>query len=153
MHEGGIATPLIVRWPAAIPRGGVLSHEPGHLVDLAPTILEAAGVPRPHPAAPSDGPGLEGTSLLAALLGQPLPPRPLFFEHEGNRAVRFGRWKAVSAYPGEWELYDMRADRTELDDLSRRHPERVRELAGLWHAWAERVGARPWSLLDEPEGP
>ena len=67
----------------------------------------------------------------------------MFWEHEGNAAVRVGQWKLVRKYPGPWELYDMEADRTELHDLSADHPERVQEMIGLYQAWAERCGVIP----------
>jgi arylsulfatase len=85
-------------------------------------------------------------SLRPAFAGQPLARRqPIFFEHEGNRAVRDGRWKLVAKGPdGPWELYDMDADRTELDDLAAAHPDRVQQMATQWEAWARRVKAIPW---------
>ncbi len=78
--------------------------------------------------------------------GRPLQRRePLFFEHEGNRAVRDGRWKLVAMEPaGAWELYDMEADRTELQNLAARHPARVEAMARQWEAWARRTQAIPW---------
>jgi arylsulfatase len=84
----------------------------------------------------------EGRSLVPALHGEPASDRALvrtlFFEHEGNRAVRDGDWKLVALHGGPWELYDLAADRTELHDLAARQPERVQELAAKWEAWAER---------------
>ncbi|HVR87284.1 MAG TPA: arylsulfatase, partial [Planctomycetota bacterium] len=61
-------------------------------------------------------------------------------------AIRDGRWKLVSKYPGGWELYDMEADRTELNDLSAQEPDRARSLAAQWDAWARRVGVEPWPV-------
>jgi ABC-type molybdate transport system permease subunit len=68
---------------------------------------------------------------------------PMFWEHEGNAAVRIGKWKLVRKYPGPWELYDMDADRTELHDLSATHPERVRDMAARYEEWARRCGVIP----------
>ena len=68
----------------------------------------------------------------------------LFWEHEGNRAVRQGKWKLVSRHPGNWELYDLEADRTELHDLAGANPEKVKELAAMYDAWAKRCGVLPW---------
>jgi arylsulfatase A-like enzyme len=147
VHEGGIATPFIVRWPAAIEHGGALRHEPGHVIDLMPTLLEGAGATFPDSLNGQPTVPLEGVSLIPAFESKPLSTRTIVWEHEGNRAIRQGRWKLVSAYPGEWELYDMDEDRTELNDLSRRHPDRVRRLIRLWEAWADRVDAQPWDLL------
>jgi arylsulfatase len=79
-------------------------------------------------------------------------PQPLFWEHEGNRAVRDGDWKLVAEGPGApWELYDLKADRTELHDLAAQQPARVRELAAAWEAWARRANVIPW-IWNPPYG-
>ena len=147
VHEGGIAAPFIVRWPARITALGALRNDPAHLIDLMPTILQAAQAT--FPAQWNGRPTLspEGVSLLPAFSGQPLPERVIFWEHEGNRAVRQGRWKLVSQFPGQWELYDVVTDRTELRDLSAQYPERVAQLAARYEAWAQRVGAQPWARV------
>ena len=143
-HEGGIATPLIAHWPAGIGRRGELEHQVGHVIDLMPTCLELAGADYPsqrngHPTLP-----LEGISLVGAFRGEPLARRePLYQEHEGNRAIRDGKWKLVAARNGPWELYDMAADRTELNDLAEQRPEVAQRLRLQWEAWAERVGVPP----------
>ena len=89
---------------------------------------------------------LEGTSLVPAFSGGALArDGAIYFEHEGNRAVRQGRWKLVAkGARGRWELYDMDADRSELNNLADRQPERVRQLADQWEAWAARAKAKPW---------
>ena len=144
-HEGGISTPLIAHWPQGIPaaRSGHLEPQPGHLIDLMATAVDLSGA-----AYPAKGIlPMEGISLRPALEGKPLVrPAPIFWEHEGNRAIRDGRWKLVSKYPGGWELYDMEADRTELNDLSAQEPDRARSLAAQWDAWARRVGVEPWPV-------
>ncbi|MEI7733137.1 MAG: arylsulfatase [Verrucomicrobiota bacterium] len=140
-HEGGIATPLIIHWPAGMQRPGELDRRPGHIVDLLPTCAEVAGTAYP---ASINGVAIqpaEGRSLCAALRGEPDAERPLFFEHEGNRAVRAGKWKLVSLAGQPWELYDMEADRVELQDRAAQEPARVKELAALWDAWAKRMRA------------
>jgi arylsulfatase len=146
VHEGGIATPLIVRWPAGIRRPGLV-HEPGHVVDLMATCLDAAGVeyPRTFEGRPIEP--LDGRSLRPLFEGKSLGERPLFWEHEGNRAVRRGRWKLVATHKGAWELYDLEADRTESVDLASRHPELVRELAAAWDGWARGSGVLPWDEI------
>ena len=134
VHEGGISTPLIVRWPRGIAAHGELRHTPGHVVDLVPTILEIAGGKpfekwngEPAPPAP-------GKSLVPAFATDAVIARDsLWWLHEGNRALRVGDWKIVAA--GEdspWELYDLTADRSETRDLAREQPERVRTLAAQW---------------------
>ena len=76
--------------------------------------------------------------------------RPMFWEHEGHRAVRLGRWKLVSEYGRPWELYDVEVDRTELHDLSSSDPETVAYLSDLYREWAERCGVAPWGTLVGP---
>jgi arylsulfatase len=77
--------------------------------------------------------------------GRPLKRPPIFFEHEGNRAVRDGKWKLVAQGPaGPWELYDMDRDRTEMRDLAAAHPEIVARMAAQWETWARRTNVLPW---------
>lgn len=147
VHEGGIATPCVVHWPARVPAGETI-HAPAHFIDVLATCLDAAGVPYPaelqgRPLVP-----LEGESLLPALTGQCWRrERPLFWEHEGNRAVRMDNWKLVSRHPGAWELYDMDEDRTELHDRAATEPQRVAQMADLYAAWAGRANVTPWERL------
>jgi arylsulfatase len=146
-HEGGISTPLIVHWPAGITseRRGQLEHQPGHLIDVMATAVDASGATYPiefngHAIQP-----MEGVSLLPAFNGRKLERKePIFFEHEGNRAVRAGKWKLVLKHRGPWELYDMEADRTETRNLIDDQPELARELIARWEAWAKRADVGPW---------
>ena len=138
VHEGGISTPLIVHWPAGIAasRRGKIEHQPGHLIDILATCLDLAGA--------KDRPKTEGVSLRPALRGKSLRrAQPLFWEHEGNRAIRDGKWKLVAKENQPWELYDMEADRTETTSLAAKYPERARKLAAQWHAWAARANVLP----------
>jgi arylsulfatase len=136
VHEGGITTPLIVHWRAGIEARGELRHQPGHVIDLVPTILEVAGGRPPATWKGEPVPEAPGRSLLPVLTGNPgkrgLPERELWWLHEGNRALRLGRWKLVAAKGDPWELYDLAADRNETEDLATRHPEKTRELEALW---------------------
>lgn len=146
VHEGGIAAPCVMSWPARIKRSGI-THAPAHIMDITASLIAAAGASYPEsfngrPIAP-----LEGEILLPLLDGLDWRRcRPMFWEHEGNRAVRRDQWKLVSRHNGPWELYDMTADRTELSDLVERYPDIVAELARLYGVWAERCGVMPWPL-------
>jgi arylsulfatase len=152
-HEGGISTPLIAHWPAGIkPAGsgadgmGALVREPAHLIDLMATAVDLAGAEYPKEFKGSPIEPMEGVSLRAAFNGLPLSRKePIFFEHEGNRAVRDGRWKIVAkGYVGRWELYDFDAERTEMHDVAAQHPDKVAEMSAKWEAWAERAHVKPY---------
>jgi len=144
MHEGGIATPLIARWPKGIAQRGKLTHQPGHVIDLMATCLEVANLKYPAISGGFRLTPMEGKSLLPIFQGKTRRQEVLFWEHEGNRAVRDGRWKLVSRYPGNWELYDMEADRTELNDLAERFPVIVDDLSRAYEAWAKRCNVEQW---------
>ena len=144
VHEGGIACPLIVNWPAGELAEGSFVRVPGQLTDILPTILAAA-----HAAYPAERDGQEiaaheGHSLLPALRGETVQPHAQYWEHTGNAAIRRGRWKLVRDFPGAWELYDLEQDRTELHDLALREPRVVADLADAWTRWARRVGVIDW---------
>jgi arylsulfatase len=153
VHEGGISSPLVAHWPAGIPasRHRSLESQPAHLIDLMATCVELAGATYPSEFGGRPILPMEGVSLVPALEGKPLGrEQPIFWEHEGNRALREGEWKIVSKHPGEWELYNIAADRTEQHDLAASQPDRVRELAAKWESWASRVGVKPWPLKATP---
>lgn len=143
-YEGGIATPMIVRWPGRV-KPGSMTHRPGHLVDFMPTLLELAGGIYPTEREGGRIPAMEGESLTPILRGETLARRePLFWALLGNRAVREGDWKLVwGASDKRWELYDLAADRTETKDLARSMPERVASMAAKWGAWAKKTEVTP----------
>ncbi len=141
-HEGGVSTPLITHWPAGIPAGrrGVLTDAVGHVIDIMATCVEAAGIEYPEQRDGVDNLPMEGVSLLSVLRGERLVSRPVFFEHLGHRAVRLDDFKLVArGRKGAWELYNLRADRTEMNDLAGEQPERVSRMAALWEEWAKRT--------------
>jgi arylsulfatase A-like enzyme len=139
VHEGGIATPLIAHWPRGIGKGGGITHEPGHVIDLMATCVEAAGATYPTEAARSRILPMEGRSLIPALHGKKIARSDAFYwEHEGNRAVVDGRWKLVSHFPDRWELYDLEADRCEMRDLSGSDSARVQNMVARYEGWASR---------------
>lgn len=148
-HEGGIATPLIVHGLPEITDGGGLRHQPGHVIDIMPTLLELADANYPAEFAGKPLLPLAGKSLVPAFRNQPLSREAIFWEHEGNKAVRQGDWKAVARHQGEWELYDLATDRTELHDLARQNAGRTLELATLWQTWAGRNGVWEWTDLQQ----
>ncbi len=145
VHEGGIATPFVVGWPGRV-GGPAVTHQPAHVMDVFATCLDVAGAAYPvehdgHAVTP-----MEGESLLPLLDGREWRrEQPIFFEHEGNRAVRDGQWKLVAEFGGDWELYDLAGDRTELNDLSGRSASRVAAMASGYEDWARRCGVRAWS--------
>jgi len=143
IHEGGIATPFIVHWPRGITEKGGLRHNPGQLPDIMATILDVTGADYPTVFDGNDILPCEGESLLPSFGPAYKPRGPLFWEHEGNAAVRSGKWKLVRKYPGPWELYDMEVDRTEMHDLASQHPDRVQQMIAQYSEWASRCGVIP----------
>ena len=146
VHEGGISTPLIVHWPAGIPerRRNKLESQPGHVVDIMATCVHLAGANYPAERSGEKIKAMEGASLVPAFKGSSMNRKqPLFWEHEGNRAVRAGNWKLVGKENQPWELYEMSKDRSEVDDLAQKYPDRVRELSSAWDSWAARADVLP----------
>ncbi len=143
VHEGGIATPFIVHWPQGIHDKGSLRHTPAQLTDVMATVLEASGAVYPESYQGNKILPLEGQSLLPVFGRDTLERGTLYWEHEGNAAVRSGKWKLVRNYPGPWELYDMEQDRTEMNDLAQQYPEQVVKMSALYWAWAKRCGVIP----------
>jgi arylsulfatase len=153
VYEGGIATPFIVSYPAVI-KAHKQTAQPGHLVDLMATCLDLAGARYPktfnnQPVIPT-----EGISLLPVIQGKNWKGHDaLFFEHEGNRAVRQGDWKLVSDYPAnQWHLYNINQDRSEQNDLAVKYPDKVKTLETLYQQWANRIGVIPFEKLSKGKG-
>ena len=150
-HEGGISSPFIVHWPSVIQPTGGVTRQVGHITDIMPTLVEVAQATYPKQFKLKPILPLEGRSLQPIFEGKErAAPTPIFWEHEGNRAVRSGSWKLVSRYPGDWELYDLQADRTELHNLAAATPEKVKELSELYECWALRCGVVPPNQLPAP---
>ena len=153
-HEGGIATPLVAHWPKGISkeRRGKLEHHPGHLIDIMATCVDLANVNYPKKSGGHDITPLEGVSLAPAFSGQELARKDaLYFEHHLNCAIRDGDWKLVrygqTGRPSklrDWELYNIAVDRSELKNLAKSNPEKAKELADKWEAWAVRAKVKPW---------
>ncbi len=153
VHEGGISTPLIAHWPAGIKRRGELEHQPSHLIDIMATCVDLAGAEYPKKVGDNEIQPMEGTSLDPAFKGKKLDRKgAIYWEHEGNRAVRLGKWKLVAkGRTGPWELYDMEADRSEMNNLAEKQPDRVKEMSDLWTAWAQRANVLPWPGSRKPK--
>jgi arylsulfatase len=143
IHEGGIATPFIVHWPRGIHDKGGLRHNPSQLPDIMATVIDVTGAKYPSEYNGNTILPCEGESLVPSFSSAYGSRGPLFWEHEGNAAVRIGKWKLVRKYPGDWELYDMETDRTEMHDLAGQQPERVRTMTAQYQAWAKRCGVIP----------
>lgn len=175
VHEGGIATPFVVHWPAVMSPtdkstsvvGGEegdynkMCHSPWVIMDIVATCCELAGVPIPS--------HLEGESFLSILCGDLkwCRQKPIFWEHQGNKGVREGRFKLVyqrcdqpnrsqncekNDVVNGWELYDMENDRTEMFCITAQQKELVRRMIWMWNEWANRCGVKPWPLKPIPEG-
>ena len=144
-HEGGIASPMIAHWPNGLKcEPGSIDHQPGHLIDLLPTCLDAAQIDYPGEFAGKPTTPVQGRSLMPLLRGQSRQGHDwMYFRFSNNRALRRGDWKAVSARGGRWELYNLAKDRTEITDVAAQHPDTLMELTELWHSVASSVEHAP----------
>ena len=156
VHEGGIATPLIMHWPNQIKQPGSITHEPGHIIDIMATFMDAAGATYPLNEGGNAIQPMQGTSLLPVIKGQRLKDRKLFWEHEANCAVRVGDWKLVRknnlshASNSDWELYNLKEDRSEMRNVAHKFPKRAESLAKEWQKWAEDAQVIPWPWKQNP---
>jgi len=170
-HGGGIRAPLIVRWPAAIPADGIRSQY-HHVVDILPTVLEAAGIEAPATYAGIAQLPIDGTSMAYTFAAPQAPgTRHLqLYELLGDRAIYQDGWKAVARHrkgddfdQDRWELYRLDQDWSECDDRSAAYPDKLRELIEAWWREAGSSGVLPlddreWERFAErqrimPEGP
>ncbi|MEL6107847.1 MAG: arylsulfatase [Planctomycetota bacterium] len=145
VHEGGISTPLIVHWPNQVKRHGELEDTPGHLIDLMATAVDVSGAeyPKTFHGGKSIKP-MEGVSLAPTFAGKAIERQAIYWEHEGNRAIRVGDYKLVAkGAQGKWELFNLANDRSEQNDLASNKPGQVKRLAAMWQAYAERANVLP----------
>jgi len=144
VHEGGIATPMVVHWSKGIKDINSFRSMPSHIVDIAPTLLELAGA---DPAELNERYEAPGISLVPYFKQDVLAERtPLFFHHENKKALRHGNWKITTIEDGgQWELYNLSVDRGETDNLAEQHQEKLQELVTLWEkqrtSIIEQIGA------------
>ena len=145
VHEGGVSTPLIAHWPKGISAKNELRRHPSHLIDLMATCIDVSGAEYPKQVGGKAIKPMEGHSLAPAFAGKALDREAIYWEHEGNRAIRVGDWKLVAkGRNGKWELYDLSKDRVEMNDLSKVEPKRAMELQAMWQVYAERADVIPW---------
>lgn len=145
-HHGGIATPFIVHWPAGlrVEKGSINKKDVGHVMDIMPTCLDIAGAEYPESYKGNAIFPMDGKSLLPVFKGQKRNGHDvIFWEHANRKAVRVGNWKLAAWKGFEWELFNLEKDLTETNDLAEEYPERVKEMAELWHEYAEEVGYDP----------
>jgi arylsulfatase A-like enzyme len=150
VHEGGISSPMIVRWPGGLHAAkGSFCSTTGLVIDIMPTCLELAGSHYPNKFNGEELYQLQGKSLVPTFMGKDVPREAIYFEHEANRAIRKGKWKLVSRavmrppYTGPWELYDLEKDRTETNNLVKQYPDVVAEMMALWDTWAKENNVYP----------
>ncbi|MGI8492718.1 MAG: arylsulfatase, partial [Acidimicrobiales bacterium] len=154
VHQGGVADPCIVSWPAGLPAGGSLRRHFAHAIDVVPTVLELIGVEAPARIAGVDQAPIEGVSFAAALAHPDAPEAHTtqYFEMLGSRAIYHEGWKAVTFKPfidlygdgadpaasfeeDRWELYHVAVDPAEHTDLAEEEPARLASMVERW--WEE----------------
>jgi arylsulfatase len=151
-HEGGIVTPLIVHGPG-VAGAGRISHEIGHVIDLMPTCLELAQATYPEVNRGKVILPFEGKSLVPLFSGRTREGHhALFWEHEGNRAVRSGNWKLVGRWNEAWELFNLADDRTETKNLIHHNPDLAKQLEELYLEWTQRCGVKKFTGRQTPIG-
>ena len=144
IQEGGISTPFIMHWPDGIKQSGI-NHSAMYITDITATCIDAAGATYPSDFDGRQITPIEGESFLPIMRGEQWTrQQPIFWEHEGNRAVRVGEWKLVAEHDMAWELYNMHEDRTELNDLVSGDHDRVHNMTRLYEEWAAKCQVVPW---------
>ena len=154
VHQGGIASPLIINWPQGIENKGAITRQVSHLIDIVPTVLEITGAKYPTNLNGNDIQPLEGISLTPTFKNKTVDRKLILWEHQANRALRIGNWKLVAktkspkkftkADENAWELYNLEQDPTEMINLATTYPEKVKEMAEIWKKEALRTKALPW---------
>jgi len=134
-YHGGNCTPFIAYWPGVIDPG-TFTSQVGHIIDILPTFMDVAGTAYPERINGKKTKPIAGKSLLPVFRGQQRQPHDaLYWQYGKSKAVRVGDWKLVQNGKADWELYDLKKDRTELHNLASQHPERVTQMAAMWETW------------------
>jgi arylsulfatase len=156
VHEGGIATPLIVHWPKGISEKvkGTVIRDYGFLPDIMATCLDLAKTEQPQEYKGNRITPHSGKSLMPMFSGidTKLHSEPIFWEHEGNKAVRLGKYKLVQewkANSNNWELYDLQVDRSETQNIIDQFPNKANEMIAMYEEWAVKVNVLPWKEVLE----
>ncbi len=119
-----------------------MRQNPGHLIDLAPTVLDLAGGKWPETINGRPVPKPPGKSLVPVFVRDNSVTHDSFWwYHDGNRALRMGDWKLVADHKSPWELYDLRTDRSESTNLASAYPEKVKDLEQSWTKQMEQFSA------------
>lgn len=159
-HEGGIGTPFIIHWPNGISKEakGLTVNQYGFLPDIMATCLDLAQTKIPETFNGNKIVKHSGKSLTPIFNGstEQIHEEPIFWEHEGNKAVRFGDYKLVQDWEkgidDNWELYNVSIDRTEQNNLIGILPDKSNEMISMYNDWAKKIGVIPWSQIQEIRG-
>ncbi len=139
-YEGGIRTPLIIKWPGHILNPGSFNTSPGHFIDIMATFVELTGVAYPDSARGDFVYPLEGQSLLSALNGDEIVREsPLFWQWQQGSAMLYENWKIVKHGPDvPWDLYNLSADPTEYNNVASVYPQVIEELDSIYNDWLKK---------------
>lgn len=142
-HSGGVTTPCIANWPAGIKPRKEYEDQPCHLMDIMPTVVELSRGKYPGDFNGLKHPPLPGRSFVPILTkGETLPARTLHFSLFNNMAVVQDNWRLVTAFGQPWELYDLKNDRTETQNLAQKQPEKLKEMLAIQKAFHDRIDVR-----------
>lgn len=147
MHEGGISTPFIAYYPGVI-KPGQINHSTGHIINILPTCIELAKIKYPQTFNGKSLKQPEGKSMINIFKGATSENDTLYWEHEGNKAIRVADWKLVyELEQNEWELYDLNSDRSEINNISYKYPDKVKQLKAAHDKWCTKVGVIDWTTI------
>ena len=157
VYEGGIGTPFIVHWPKGISEDlkGQTINQYGFLPDIMATCLDLAKTEQPEVFNGEIIKKHSGKSLIPLFKGskEQIHNEPIFWEHEGNKAVRLGDYKLVQDWEkgttDNWELYNLSKDRTEIKNIISELPDKADQMVTMYNNWAKNIGVIPWEGLEK----